>query len=348
MKTVISFPGLGIESLDLNRVLFPLFGGLEVRTYGVFIVLGLVLALLYAVLRGRGRDQIRAGAVADVWLLSVICGVIGARAFYVMSTWSVVEYETFWDVIAIRIGELPLYGALIGGCVGVLIGCLWKRVPVCRMLDIAAPAVLLGQAVGLVGNLFEGAAHGTVIAEETAASFFGRTVMLPSGEGTLFHALRMELAEVGTWEAYHPLFLYEWVWVVLGFVLLSVLSRHKRFHGQIALTYAAWYGFGRMLIEAFRYDSLYWSDSTLRMSQLVGAVSFLFAAIALTVLLIRNRGRDPYAPTPVPHADDRTWKNKENNRFSRSMEHVLSRHAKKHRTDVQKQSQEDLKHGKQN
>jgi phosphatidylglycerol:prolipoprotein diacylglycerol transferase len=90
------------------------------------------------------------------------------------------------------------------------------------------------------------------------------------------------------WECYHPTFLYESVWNAAGFVLLHCLSSRRKYDGQIALGYAAWYGLGRAFIEGLRMDSLYLGS--FRVSQLLAAVSCL-AAVA--VLLWQHfRGRD--------------------------------------------------------
>jgi phosphatidylglycerol:prolipoprotein diacylglycerol transferase len=72
---------------------------------------------------------------------------------------------------------------------------------------------------------------------------------------------------------YHPTFLYESLWNIVGFVLICLIYRKKKFNGQMALTYFAWYGFGRMFIEGLRTDSLY--VGPFRISQVVGALCFI-------------------------------------------------------------------------
>ena len=88
---------------------------------------------------------------------------------------------------------------------------------------------------------------------------------------------------------YHPTFLYESAWNALGFVILHFLSKHRKYDGQIALGYAAWYGMGRCIIEGLRMDSLWWGP--FRVSQLLAAVSCL---LAVTVLVWQSfRSHDP-------------------------------------------------------
>ena len=104
-------------------------------------------------------------------------------------------------------------------------------------------------------------------------------------------------------EYYHPTFLYECVWNLLGFALINILYKRKRFDGQVALMYFGWYGFGRMFIEGFRTDSLYIPGTTLRISQCLGFACFIVSAILLAVFLllpvIRRRMRKDGAEVAV-------------------------------------------------
>jgi phosphatidylglycerol:prolipoprotein diacylglycerol transferase len=94
------------------------------------------------------------------------------------------------------------------------------------------------------------------------------------------------------WEFYHPTFLYESLWNVAGFALLHFASKHRKYDGQIALGYAAWYGLGRAIIEGLRVDSLYWGP--FRVSQMLALVSFAAAAAVLTVMALRKKPRTLY------------------------------------------------------
>jgi phosphatidylglycerol:prolipoprotein diacylglycerol transferase len=85
-------------------------------------------------------------------------------------------------------------------------------------------------------------------------------------------------ASTGEFTYHHPTFLYESVWNAIGFVILHFLSKRKKYDGQIALGYVAWYGLGRMFIEGLRTDSLYWGPY--RVSQIV-ALSSCFLAVSI-------------------------------------------------------------------
>ena len=124
----------------------------------------------------------------------------------------------------------------------------------------AALGFLIGQSIGRWGNFVNREAFGAA-----TDSFF-----------------RMGLYNTvtGAWEYYHPTFLYESVWNAVGFVLLHVLSKHRKYDGEIALGYVAWYGLGRCLIEGLRMDSLYWGP--VRVSQLLAADLFVNQVAAQT------------------------------------------------------------------
>ena len=123
------------------------------------------------------------------------------------------------------------------------------------MLDITSLGFLIGQAIGRWGNFFNREAFGA----QTDS------------------VLRMGLLNEVTGEViyWHPTFLYESVWNAAGFVLLHFLSKKRRYDGQIALGYVAWYGLGRAVIEGLRTDSLYWGS--FRVSQVLAGVSCLLA-----------------------------------------------------------------------
>ncbi len=290
-KTIVSFPGLGIEEMELNKIAFTLFGKLEVRWYGLIITLGIVCAFLYAIWRGKRNEHVISDDIIDIGLLTVILGVIGARAYYVLT--SLDQYETLGEALALWNGGLGIYGGIIGGCLGIVIMCYIKKISWRKLFDMIAPGVMIAQAMGRWGNFFNGEAYGYAITDTTRFFFFNKELVLTSGEGTIFHTFRMGLDQWGITTCYHPTFLYESVWNVLGFVLVNLLYKHKRFHGQIALTYFTWYGFGRMFIEGFRTDSLYVPGTNIRISQLVGLLCFLGCGIALLVLSVLTRKREP-------------------------------------------------------
>lgn len=297
----VAFPGLGLDSFTLNKIVFSI-GGLQVRWYGLIITCGIILACWYTMFRGKRNEGIISDDVLDVAIVTVLLGVLGARLYYVLTTLDKFEYNSLIDVLAIWNGGLAIYGGIIGGCLGIVITCTVKKIRWQKLFDMAAPGVMIAQALGRWGNFFNGEAYGYAIGETTRFYFFNTEHILPSGEGTLFHTLRMGLSETvgGQLTYYHPTFLYESVWNVLGFVLINLFYKRKKFDGQIALMYFAWYGFGRMFIEGLRTDSLYLPGTSLRISQCVGLFCFAASVILMTVLLIWQHRRPELAWIGAP------------------------------------------------
>ncbi len=270
-QTTVSFPGLGIEEFTLDRVAFTLFGK-DVYWYGVIIMLGVLVAFIHAYLRTK-QEGIKGDDIFDVGFFTVMIGVIGARMYYVLTTLDTGHYKSFLDVIAIWEGGLAIYGGIIGGALAIVAVCAVKKINTLKVMDTIAPGVMIAQAMGRWGNFFNGEAYGEEVAETS-----------------LLYPFRMGLVSDYTGRVmkyYHPTFLYESLWNLTGFILITCLYRKKRFNGQITLSYLTWYGFGRMFIEGLRTDSLY--VGSLRISQVVGAVCFLAGTALLVAGYVLSR-----------------------------------------------------------
>lgn len=292
----ISFPGLGIDEFSIRKIAFTLFGKLDVRWYGILITTGILLAVLYTVWRGKRNEKILSDDVIDVALVTVVLGVIGARLYYVLTD-SGNTYESFLDVIAIWQGGLGIYGGIIGGCLGIVLACRVKKLSWRKLLDMAAPGVMLAQAIGRFGNFCNGEAYGSLIGETTVFTFFGKEHILSVGEGSLFHTLRMGLSpnmysSVQTYY-FHPTFLYESLWNLLGFALVNLFYKHKKMDGQVFLFYVSWYGFGRMFIEGLRTDSLLIPGTDLRISQCVGLFCFIVGLVLFVLCFFLGGKKTP-------------------------------------------------------
>ncbi len=276
----VAFPGLGIEPFTLNKVAFEVFG-LEVRWYGIFIMLGIIFAFGYSMFRSK-QEGLTHDDVLDIGLYIVVFGVIGARLYYVLMKPDIyfradrTLWENLGEIVNIRGGGLAIYGGIIAGAITILVYCRIRKKDWRRVLDMVAPGVMFAQAMGRWGNFFNGEAYGGIV-EEGHPLYFLRMGLSPND-------LQSGMAYV------HPTFLYESMWNVVGFVLINaLLYRRKKFNGQIALTYLAWYGFGRMLIESLRTDSLYLGggDHGIRVSQLVGFLCFAVCTTVIIWMLIR-------------------------------------------------------------
>ena len=243
--------------------------GLEIGTtsimyYGMIIALGLLLAVVYG-LKRRKQFGLKEDDLLDGVLFIVPFAILCARAYYCIFSWS--EYaDNPLSVFYIWEGGLAIYGGVIGAAIGVVVHCRVKKIKIPALLDLVALGFLIGQCLGRWGNFFNREAFG-----DTTNSF-----------------LRMGLfnTTTGAWEYHHPTFFYESMWNLVGFVILHLLSKKRKYDGQIALGYAAWYGLGRAVIEGLRTDSLYWGP--FRVSQMLAAVSCIAAVAVLMVMSFRN------------------------------------------------------------
>jgi phosphatidylglycerol:prolipoprotein diacylglycerol transferase len=249
--STISFPGLGIGEFNVDRVAFTI-GKLSVTWYGMIICVGIILAFTYFSYRA-GKAGINFDSVLDFALFTVPLAILGARLYYVIFNSS--SFHSLYDIIAIWEGGLAIYGAIIVGAVVVFCVAKYKKLSFLAIADMATPAVMLGQSIGRWGNFMNGEA-------------FGAETTLPWRMGLCNQLTGFETQYV------HPTFLYESLWNLIGFTLINIFYKKKKFDGEIMLWYFTWYGLGRAFIEQLRTDSLYLGNTGIRVSSLLGALCF--------------------------------------------------------------------------
>ena len=256
LTPVISFPGLGLEELNPPQTLpFSIFGK-QIYLYGVIIAVGFLLAYYYGVKRSKQFGS-NFDLLTDAVVFAVPPALICARIYYVASRWSEVYAKNPISALYIWEGGIAIYGGVIGAALGLLLFAKVKKQKLTPYLDIMGLGLLIGQLVGRWGNFFNREAYGAEIFD----NFF----------------LRMGLTENGVTRYWHPTFLYESVWNLVGFILLHFLSKKRKYDGQVFLGYVAWYGLGRAWIEGLRTDSLYLGSTGIRTSQLLAIVSCVVA-----------------------------------------------------------------------
>lgn len=257
----------------LNRVFIKL-GPLPIYWYGVIIATGAFLGLWIAT-READRLGLKKDLFVDLVVIAIPVAIISARIYYVIFEWDRFKDGTFIDMIAIWEGGIAIHGALIGSVITAYFFAKHKGVSFWKIADIAAPSIILGQAIGRWGNFMNQEAHGDVIQQPFLDYHLQ---ILPD-----FIMNQMYI----NGEYWYPTFLYESVWNFIGLGLLLWLRRKNLFRGELFLTYVIWYSFGRFFIEGMRTDSLY-IIGNLRTAQFISIV-LIILAISLIVYR-RNNG----------------------------------------------------------
>jgi phosphatidylglycerol:prolipoprotein diacylglycerol transferase len=245
----ISFPGLGI-TVTINKEAFSIFGW-PVYWYAIFITIGFCLGGFLAY-RNAEKSGIKSNDVLDIFLFLLPASIVGARLYYIIFSWD--EYKDQWmNIFNIHQGGLAIYGGIIAALITTYIFAKKRKINILNLLDLMAPYLALGQAIGRWGNFVNQEAY-------------GYATNLP-WRMQIFDTASMSFISV------HPTFLYESLWDFILFFFLLWFRRRRKLSGEVMMLYAAIYGLGRCLIEGLRTDSLYFG--LIRVSQLVAGVCFV-------------------------------------------------------------------------
>jgi phosphatidylglycerol---prolipoprotein diacylglyceryl transferase len=214
-------------------------GPFALRYYGLFIALGIVVAVWITgrELRRKGYDP---NLALDSLFFVIPLGFLGARLYHVLTDWELYA-DDYAGIFRVWEGGLGIYGAVAGGFLGGLIFCKLRGISVLAFADAVAPGLVLAQAIGRWGNYFN-------------QELFGRPTDLPWG---IRIAPENRPLGYGDAEVFHPTFFYESVWnVLVALVLLWVARRfaERLLDGDIFLLYVSLYSVGRFFVEALRID----------------------------------------------------------------------------------------------
>lgn len=310
----IAFVNLGIEIQHIvNGFMLPIFGGFEIKYYGLIIGIG-VLAGMFVAERNAKAAGLGGDVIYDFGIYAVIFSVLGARIYYVIFSWDMYKDDLI-QVFNIRNGGLAIYGAVIAAVSTLFIFCKIKKLPALKLGDCCIPGLILGQAIGRWGNFVNCEVFGGYT-DNLFAMQIRRSLADPAmvSQELLNHLVvkgGVEYIQV------HPTFLYESVWDLCVFIILmwvfyqSVPSGRsgsnsgggsagssegksrkaiyrKKFDGEIMCLYFILYGIGRFVIEGIRVDQLMLFSTGIAVSQLLSAVMVITAA---GIVVWKRRGR---------------------------------------------------------
>ena len=265
--------GITIEHLQNHITIF----GFSIALYGIIIGIGMLLGITLAA-RDAERRGIGEDTVYDFALLGIVCGVIGARLYYVFFRWD--NYRgNLLEILNLRAGGLAIYGGVIGGILSLMVYCRRKKQNFLNLADSLILGVLVGQILGRWGNFFNAEAFGRYT-DSLFAMQLRRDIVNPImiNSALLQHLVRVNGVD---YIQVHPTFLYESVWNLCLLLFLLWYRPKKRFTGEMFFLYLGGYGLGRVWIEGLRTDSLLLPGTGIAVSQALAGVCVLVALLCI-------------------------------------------------------------------
>ena len=253
----------------MNRIAFNL-GPISLYWYSIFVVLGILFAL-FVILKEVRRLQINRYFFVNLIFYVLLFGILGARIYYVLFN---LDYYLLYpgDIIKIWQGGLAIHGGILTGLITTVLYCRKYKVNILKTLDISCVGLIIGQAVGRWGNFFNQEAHGGVVSKS-----FLKNLRLPE---FIINGMYID----GNY--YHPTFLYESIWCLIGFVILLVFRRRQYNKvGQTIAFYMIWYSIGRIIIESMRTDSL--MIGSIKVAQLVSVIMII---VGIIIIIYSKKG----------------------------------------------------------
>ena len=254
----------------MNRVLISI-GPITIYWYSVILLIAISSAIYLAIRESKKEGM--SSFIEDLIISTVISGIIGARIYYVIFNFPEYKYNLL-SIFKIWEGGIAIYGGIIGGLLAIIYKCKKKHKSLLKTTDIIVPGLILAQAIGRWGNFFNGEAHGGEVTLK-----FLKSLHLPNFiiEGMYING-----------SYYHPTFLYESLWCLLGFIILLIIRKYiKKKDGLLTYTYLIWYGIGRIIIEGLRTDSLY--IGSMRVSQLVSGIIIIIGIVGLIINCLKKK-----------------------------------------------------------
>lgn len=256
-----------------------LFGveGLNIAWYGILIACGIVAGVLLAVHQAKKRGY-TAELLVDFMILALPLSIIGARAYYVAFEWEYYSQHPE-EIIAVWNGGIAIYGAIIGGVIAAVILSKWRKFPLGRLLDVCAPGLILGQAIGRWGNFVNEEAFGNIVTDPNL-QFFPYAVYIQE---------RWTGSEWVINQWVQATFFYESMWDIGVLVLLLLYAKRAKHDGNVFAMYLIGYGLGRFWIEGIRVSTLQLWPGGLPVSQFLSLVLMAIGIVYILVMRKRNK-----------------------------------------------------------
>jgi phosphatidylglycerol---prolipoprotein diacylglyceryl transferase len=270
-------------------------GGLLLTWHGVFTAVGIAAAVYLAVVLGKKKGFLE-DDIYTVALLAIPCGIVGARALFVVERWGDPGVKTVWDAFRINEGGISIYGAVLGGIAGGAVYCFFRKLPMRRGADVAGCAALLGMAIGRIGDLINGEHFSRVSSLPWAVRYTNSNSpsYLAHPQCGIDPNLRQFASDLC---AQHPAVVYEMIGdlLILG-ICLFIMFRIRR-DGVAFFTFLFLYSAMRFGVTALRIDSrvIIWG---LRTPQVTALFLMPPALLGLIYSWRKSRSDEPVRPPP--------------------------------------------------
>lgn len=282
----ISFPNVKLDIAYLPKS-FQIFG-FEITMYGIVLAIALMIGTAVVVLEAKRRHQ-SPNKYLGIIIVALIGGVIGARLYYVL------QYLGYYknhpqEIYNVFGGGFALYGAIFVAAIFVYVYCIPAKIRFGTALDTLTPGILMAQAIGVWGNLFNREAFG-----EYTNSILAMRIPIADvrpQEVTELMRQNVVMVEDVSYIQAHPLFLYECIWCLILMLIILGISRKRHFAGEQFLKYLVGYSLARGIMEWFRTDRVSLYGTKFSLTLLVSAVVFVVSLIVLIVCEIMSKRRE--------------------------------------------------------
>lgn len=252
----------------MNPIMFSLFG-INIHWYSVLILIGIILGLILLEKEAK-KFKYPKDLIFNICFWAIMIGIIGARLYYVIFNFSYYQNDLI-EIFAIWNGGLAIHGGIIAGVLTILFFAKKYHLNFLKLLDMAAPSLILAQAIGRWGNFFNSEAHGIALSLSQL-----KELLVPE-----FIIKGMNIGGI----YYLPTFYFESLWCFLGFIVLIIIRKMKYIKiGATTSIYLMWYSLGRFFIEAWRTDSL--MVGGFKVAQIISIILFIGG---LTYLIYLSR-----------------------------------------------------------
>ena len=248
-------------------------GSFVVTWYSILIIVAVLVGIYVAMKEAKRRGE-NPEDVLTMLVIALPLGIIGARLYHVVSSWAFYSQNprlifAIWETG----GGLGIYGVIAGGFIALLIFTRhWKR-NLLTWMDIIAPSLILGQAIGRWGNFFN-------------QELYGYPTDLP---WAITIDPQHRLPGYEAYATYHPLFLYESLLDLAGFFMLFYVARKmgkKLPKGDIMLLYAMYYSIVRFFLEGLRIKSEVWTLAGVPTARWICVITLI---VGLIILIVQER-----------------------------------------------------------